>query len=303
MAVLIDPPRWPAHGTRFSHLVSDGSLDELFAFADARQVPMRAFDHDHYDVPERRYAELVTAGALPVGPSELLRRLVASGLRVRTPQRTPKATQVLPGLQAAWRGVMPDAPELGDGLLRRWQEPHRHYHDVRHLAQLLDALRLVASGTVSRPVTLAAWFHDAVHDGTAGTDEEQSARLAEALLPDAGVPDAEVAEIARLVRLTTRHDPDSDDLAGSQLVDADLSVLGLIPGRYHVYSRDVRLEYPEISDELFAAGRLRVLETLFSRQPLYRSKPAQREWAEQARRNLVVERRRWSRIVRSERVQ
>ena len=87
MAVLIDPPRWPAHGTRFSHLVSDHSLAELFEFADANDVPLRAFDHDHYDVAERRWDDLVAAGALPVEGTELVRRLVASGLRVRTPLR------------------------------------------------------------------------------------------------------------------------------------------------------------------------------------------------------------------------
>jgi len=43
MAVLIDPPRWPAHGTSFSHLVSDDSLEELLVFADAAGVPFRAF--------------------------------------------------------------------------------------------------------------------------------------------------------------------------------------------------------------------------------------------------------------------
>ncbi|MGO2004190.1 DUF4031 domain-containing protein, partial [Arthrobacter rhombi] len=33
MAILIDPPLWPAHGTVFSHLVSDVSVEELHAFA------------------------------------------------------------------------------------------------------------------------------------------------------------------------------------------------------------------------------------------------------------------------------
>lgn len=47
MALLIDPPVWPAHGTNFSHLVSEESLLELLLFADANDVPVRAFDHDH----------------------------------------------------------------------------------------------------------------------------------------------------------------------------------------------------------------------------------------------------------------
>ena len=83
MAVLIDPPRWPAWGTVFAHLVSDVSLDELHAFASANGVPRAAFDLDHYDVPVDRHDELVAAGAVPVSYRELVVRLRASGLRVR----------------------------------------------------------------------------------------------------------------------------------------------------------------------------------------------------------------------------
>lgn len=91
MAVLIDPPVWPAWGTVFSHLVSDVSLDELHAFAADNGVPHAAFDLDHYDVPERRYADLVAAGAEPVRATDLIRRLVASGMRVRAVDRARSA--------------------------------------------------------------------------------------------------------------------------------------------------------------------------------------------------------------------
>ena len=63
MAVYLDPPLWPAHGTHFSHLISDTSLEELHAFAAAAGIPERAFDGDHYDVAEARYSDLVAAGA------------------------------------------------------------------------------------------------------------------------------------------------------------------------------------------------------------------------------------------------
>jgi hypothetical protein len=87
MAVLIDRPAWPAHGMLWSHLVSDSSLDELHAFAAAHDIPRRAFDRDHYDVPERSYDELVADGAEPVGMRELVERLRDSGLRVSGAQR------------------------------------------------------------------------------------------------------------------------------------------------------------------------------------------------------------------------
>ncbi|WP_036964903.1 DUF4031 domain-containing protein, partial [Promicromonospora kroppenstedtii] len=80
MTLFIDPPAWPAHGTLFSHLVSDRSLQELRLFARAAGVPDRALDLDHYDVPAERYDDLVAAGAVPVDGGDLARRLAGSGL-------------------------------------------------------------------------------------------------------------------------------------------------------------------------------------------------------------------------------
>lgn len=85
--MLLDPPLWPNHGTLWSHLVSDISLDELHEFARAAGIPERGFDLDHYDVPAARYDELVALGAEPVSSRELVRRLRASGLRVTSAVR------------------------------------------------------------------------------------------------------------------------------------------------------------------------------------------------------------------------
>ncbi|GAA2459994.1 DUF4031 domain-containing protein [Agromyces soli] len=87
MTVLIDTPLWPKHGTVWAHLVSDASIAELQAFAERAGLPPRSFDLDHYDVPVERYEDLVAAGAVPVEPRELVRRLRASGLRVTPRER------------------------------------------------------------------------------------------------------------------------------------------------------------------------------------------------------------------------
>jgi len=87
VTILIDDPRWPAHGRLWAHLVSDESIAELHAFADANGIPRRGFDLDHYDVPDEAHARLIAAGALHVDGHELVRRLIASGLRVRARDR------------------------------------------------------------------------------------------------------------------------------------------------------------------------------------------------------------------------
>ena len=81
--ILIDPPVVPGHGRLWSHLVSDESFEELHEFARAFGIPERGFERDHYDVPAEYYDQLVAAGAVEVSSKELVRRLIASGLRRR----------------------------------------------------------------------------------------------------------------------------------------------------------------------------------------------------------------------------
>lgn len=284
--IYIDPPMWPAHNTLFSHLISDAGLDELHAFARAAGISPRAFDGDHYDVPQQRYDALVRRGAVPVTGGNLVRILIASGLRI--PARDRPSALARP-LMHRWNRLLPGAPDLGERLLERWNEPHRRYHDRRHLLQVLEALDLLAGSGVPEPVALAAWFHDAVYAGAPGDDEEASARLAEALLPAAGVGAGTVAECARLVRLTASHDPRPGDRHGGLLADADLSVLAREPDRYSIYAADVRAEYAHLSDEDFAAGRQRVLRQFMAADPLFRTARGRELWEEQARRNLGAE--------------
>ncbi|XAS67085.1 DUF4031 domain-containing protein [Micrococcaceae bacterium Sec5.7] len=287
MAIYLDPPLWPAHGTHFSHLISDTSLQELHAFAAAAGVPGRAFDGDHYDVPEHRYNGLVSAGAIPVEARILVRKLIGCGLRIRARERSESLK--VPLLNR-WNTVMPGHDALFLDLLDRWGESHRKYHGRTHLLAVLEALDLLSEPTEpSRSVVLAAWFHDAVYRGTAGQDEEESARLAEDRLTAAGLPADQVEEVARLVLLTTAHQPDPGDDDGALLCDADLSVLGGEPVAYSRYLAAVREDYAHIGDADFAAGRAAVVRQLLEVDPLFHSARARELWQDAARRNLQGE--------------
>jgi hypothetical protein len=79
MTLLVDPLReYPDSGLPFRHwchLVSDGSFEELHAFADGLGIPRRFFQGDHYDLPEHLRARALELGALPVTTRELLARM------------------------------------------------------------------------------------------------------------------------------------------------------------------------------------------------------------------------------------
>ena len=83
MTIWIDQPIWPRHGTVFAHLISDTSLEELHAFAHRVGLHPRSFEGDHYDVPQERYALVLSAGATSTTGADVVRRLIGSGLRLR----------------------------------------------------------------------------------------------------------------------------------------------------------------------------------------------------------------------------
>ena len=192
-------------------------------------------------------------------------------------------------LLRSWTDALGDRPEVvaaGQGLLARYDEPHRRYHDRRHLAEVLAALRTLAAGRpLAVEVVCAAWLHDAVHRGR-DDDEERSADLAVQVLTDLAVDGGLVDEVARLVRMTLAHDPAPGDDLGALLSDADLAVLGAAPERYARYAADVRSEYAHVPDAAFRTGRSAVLRDLLDRPRLFRTSAAHSRWDATARRNL-----------------
>ena len=186
-------------------------------------------------------------------------------------------------------GASPAVVAAGHDLLDRYDEPHRHYHDRRHLAEVLAALRDLAPGREPpEAVVVAAWFHDAVHDGR-DDDEQRSAELAAHVLASLSVLPDVVDEVVRLVRMTLTHDPAPDDAPGVLLSDADLAVLGAGADRYAEYAEDVRREYGHLGDDAFRAGRAAVLRGLLDRPRIYAGDLAHRRWDAPARRNLRLE--------------
>ena len=330
MSIYIDPPTWPAHGTVFSHLISDASLAELHEFAAAAGISERAFDRDHYDVPAHLYDELVRAGAVELSGAELTRTLIASGLRIPLKERPEK---IRPRLLRAWEAAFAprlntprlkhvEAPamsqaqltaqvaELGESLLQAWEQPHRAYHHSGHLSQMLTDLdRLYAhrtQGSTPLALVLAAWFHDAVYEGAPGEDERRSEQLASASLEPlvtAGLLTGhELQMVSLLVRATATHElPESVDLpAGYEpadiqfFLDADMAILAADSARYRRYLRGVRREYSHFDNEAFRAGRMTFLHSTLRRERIFLSEQALTLWEEPARANLSAELSEWA---------
>ena len=303
MSIFIDPPVWPAHGTVFSHLISDTSLAELHDFAAKTGISPRAFDADHYDVPAYRYEGLVRAGAREVSGSQLTRILIDSGLRVPLRERPNK---IRPRLMRAWDSLLPGHTALGEDLLERYEQPHRKYHTSVHLSEMLTALKTLYKRhhtATPRAVLLAAWFHDAVYEANPGEDEAASADLARTTLTPlastGSLTNREVTAIAHLIKLTASHqlaDGIEEYTSGALtradaafFLDADLAILAADSPRYTRYVAGVRAEYAHYAPDAFTRGRAAILQGFLNRTAIYASDTAHLLWDAPARLNLRTE--------------
>lgn len=193
---------------------------------------------------------------------------------------------------SAWAELAGESPTSRTewaAVVGAWSEPHRRYHDLAHLAAVLGIVDGLA-GHAADPVAvrLAAWYHDVAYDPRREDNEEVSAARARIGLLGL-VDDATVAEVVRLVLLTAGHDPAPGDADGAVLCDADLAVLAGPPEAYAAYASAVRDEYRHLSDEVFTAGRIAVLEHLLALPALYRLPETAARWTGPARANMTAE--------------
>ena len=159
---------------------------------------------------------------------------------------------------------MSAAPLLLLELTRRYLEPHRRYHALPHIAQMLERGRDLA---LTDEQVMAVWFHDAVYDPRSQTNEEDSAALAKELLGAAGWPRPRVALVERIVLDTKRHEPSVPEAA--IVIDLDLASLAAPEAEFAANTRAIREEYAWVPDAEFAAGRRDFFAKMLRRERIF----------------------------------
>jgi predicted metal-dependent HD superfamily phosphohydrolase len=175
-------------------------------------------------------------------------------------------------------------------LVIAYTQPDRYYHNLQHIHHILTILDRFANRLQdSMSVILAAWFHDFVYDSRSTDNEVQSAKLAGELLQDIDISSETIDRVQQLILATQGHQIEIDDNDLCILLDADLAIFGTNPEQYQIYARSIRREYSWVSDELYRAGRIRVLESFLQRERLYHTKLLFDELESRARLNIEAE--------------
>ena len=171
-------------------------------------------------------------------------------------------------------------------LAKKYLEPHRHYHNLEHIAHCLSELNSSPfKSDQPEAVELAIWFHDVIYEPRAKNNEEESAKFAQTILKEAGLDEGLINNVVKLI-LATKHDGIPEELDDQLIVDIDLSGLGQEPALFEKDGQNIRAEYDWISLEDFQQGRAQILKKFLSRPTIYLTPYFKEKYEKRARKNL-----------------
>lgn len=199
-------------------------------------------------------------------------------------------------LRVAWeRHIGRTAPALEsfEAVVNRYREPHRSYHDVRHVRWVVrhvDELAIDHPLNDHGAVVAAAFFHDAIYAPSGADNERASADLAATTLRGLGWPPERTDAVTDMIVGTIDHRwRPTTSVDAAVLYASDLGVLAARPAGYSDYVRNVRREYHHVDDASWVVGRAAVLRSFLERTAIYAPVLRLDEWEARARGNLAAE--------------
>lgn len=173
-------------------------------------------------------------------------------------------------------------------IVEKYSEPHRKYHNVKHISQCLDELFLIEDELFEyqeNNLEIAILFHDVIYNTKEHDNEEKSAEFAERELRKSRFPENSIKDIKRLI-LATKHNyiPKEDD--EKIITDIDLSILGKPKKTFEKYEEAIREEYSWVPEKLFREGRAKILQSFLDRKNIYQTPFFRKKYESQAKKNL-----------------
>ena len=96
-----------------------------------------------------------------------------------------------------------DPGSIFDMIVTAYTEPHRFYHNDKHISDCLNMFDVVVEFSKEKDSLEASiWFHDIIYDTSAGYNEEKSAERSSGILMDGGISFAICSKVHDLILCT-----------------------------------------------------------------------------------------------------
>ena len=162
-----------------------------------------------------------------------------------------------------------------------YNEPHRFYHNLKHIEDLLSMAE--SEGKYSYEVVTTILFHDAVYYPQSKLNEELSAALYRYDMRSS----ADLRVVEAILASKNHCDPVNEDLAPWVLYFLDYDLAGLASNKFEENSARIYLEFHKtVTFDKFVEGRAAFFMKLLSYKSLYWKHP---QWDQPARDNIYKE--------------
>ena len=163
----------------------------------------------------------------------------------------------------------------------------RHYHNLNHLAELMDCFETYNSNLqFPDEVLYALFYHDYIYSSTRNDNELKSAEYAIELLPENSTVNKQI--IFDMILSTKDH-----VCIGVEdekwLIDFDLKVLAKAPEDYKIYANQIRKEFSIYPDLLYNPGRKKALKHFLEKEFIYQTDIFRKDFELKARINIQEE--------------
>jgi predicted metal-dependent HD superfamily phosphohydrolase len=170
-----------------------------------------------------------------------------------------------------------------------YAHPVRAYHNLDHIAQLLEEFDLAAKLASDRDMAeFSIWLHDCVYYPLRGDNEERSADAAGTIAGLLGCKPGFVAQVRDCI-MATRHSQSPGRGDTALVADIDLTILAANQGVYDRYRAAIREEFSFAPDELFFAGRRAFVQRMLDKERIFATEFFYKELENKAKNNLYRE--------------
>jgi predicted metal-dependent HD superfamily phosphohydrolase len=180
-------------------------------------------------------------------------------------------------VQRAWRVIENHHTERG-----------RHYHNLAHLADIIDQLLPFKENQGWDVLLFTAFYHDIMYNVLRHDNEEQSAELAVKEMALLYVPQTLVEATRACILATKTHESTGDGIT-DLFIDADMSIVGRDWDTYIIYAQNVRKEYGIYPDLLYNPGRKKALGHFLSMDRIFKTAYFYDKYEVRARENVFRE--------------
>lgn len=152
-------------------------------------------------------------------------------------------------------------------ILKRWNEPHRFYHNVDHLKDLLTQIKNgfdrkeYSIGTYEK-LMLVALFHDIIYDPFSSINEEHSAEFFLNHIENHGL---DVMDIHQAILDTKNHD--SDDKLSRIFNSFDMNIVERDYKSLLKWEEGIYNEFKSCGNETYKTARIEFLKKMVLKYP------------------------------------